>query len=148
MYVLCHYPNTKWFLEKTWNLFQNTKHVLGGPANHQRAGLALFTAMRHSTICPGENPYQIGDFQCDLQLKWVNPGPEVVFFSFWKCCNGKVIEAPISTQKIPSGDMASPGWTGTWKTDFISRSESKLKCDIEEGIPPISASLSPYIKWA
>lgn len=110
----------------------------------QIAGLALLTAMRHSTSSPGENPYQ--DFQCDLRLKCVNPGPEEVSFSFWKCCNGKVIEAVISTQKNPSGDLASPGWTKTWKTDFISKSESKLKCNIEEDIPPISASLSPCIK--
>lgn len=131
-----------WVKEKTWNSLQNRKLSLEGLQIIQKAGLALFTAMRHSASCLGENPYQVADFRCDLQLKCVNPGPEVVSFSFWKCCNGKVIEAVISTQKTPSG------WTKTWKTDFISRSESKLKCDIEQDIPPISASFSPYIKWA
>lgn len=78
-----------WAKEKTWNSFQNRKHVLGGSAN-----------------------------QPESRACWL------------------------------PGDLASPGWTKTWKTDIISRSESKLKCDIEEGIPLISASLSPYIKWA
>lgn len=112
----------------------------------ERTGFALFTAMRQSTSSPGKNPYQVADFYCDLQLKCVNSGPEVVSFSFCKCCNGKVVEAVISIQKTPSEDLAAPGWTNTWKTDFISKSESKLEYDIEEGIPPISASLLSYVK--
>lgn len=68
---------------------------------------------------PGGKLYLVADFQCDLELKCVNPGPEQVSSSFWKCCSGKGIEAVMDTQEIPLGDLAALVWTKAWKTELL-----------------------------
>lgn len=81
----------------------------GRALNHPESHVcSVYCHERQSISSPGENPYLIADFQCDLELKCVNPGPEVVLSSFWKYCNGKGVEAVMDTQETPSGDLAAP----------------------------------------
>lgn len=98
------------------NHFKIGNVSLRRPLNHPETWVhSVCCHERQSITFPAENPYLVADFQCGLELKCANPGPEVVSSSFWKCCNRKSIEAVMDTRETPSGDLAAP----SWKTEVL-----------------------------
>lgn len=52
-------------------------NILWKPLNHAECWVcSVYCHERQSISIPGENSYLVADFQCDLDLKHANPGPE------------------------------------------------------------------------
>ena len=80
---------------------------VGRPLNHPESQVcSVYCHERQSISSPGEKPYLVAEFQCDLELKCVNPGPEVVS-STGSAAMGKGIEAVMGTQETPAGGPGS-----------------------------------------